>query len=162
MNPGVTLSFDRLKHRFGVLRDFNLAEWFCLVQALIAIPVVTVQLKLTGLKRTQRRLAEFSRMRAALPSRGTPDTWVRSVDRAAAYGLLRPNCLQRSLVLWLLMRRRGFEPDLRIGVAPPSSEEGVRFHAWLELDGSVINDRPTIAREFLPFGEPVMPEMFDK
>jgi len=47
----------------------------------------------------------------------------------------RPQCLRTSLVLGHLLRDRA--PILRIGVAPGA--DGVRAHAWPEIDGHVLD-----------------------
>ena len=152
----MTTSPTRIRRALSALSRLSPAEWVVLVQALVAIPIVTLMLKRRGLQQTQRLLTRVSR-RAPHPSRGAEAArpWSRMVAIAGARGIYRPNCLQRSLVLWTILRRRRFDPDLRIGVAPPTADEGLRFHAWIEVEGVVVNDRPDIAAEFLPFADPV-------
>ena len=133
-----------------------MSEWIVLTQSLLAIPVITLLLKRRGLQWTQRLLTRLS----PLAEEPTADTgaarrWSRMVGIAGSRGVYRPNCLQRSLPLWMILRRRGFDPALRIGVAPPSPQEGLRFHAWIEVEGEVVNDRRDIASEFHPFSAPV-------
>lgn len=47
-------------------------------------------------------------------------------------------CLQRSVALAMVLREHGFPAEVVIGgqVAPP------RFHAWVELQHTVLNDKP--------------------
>jgi hypothetical protein len=46
-------------------------------------------------------------------------------------------CLARALVCQVLMARRGYSPELRIGVA--KSQEGtLEAHAWIESQGQVV------------------------
>jgi hypothetical protein len=52
-------------------------------------------------------------------------------------------CLQRSAVVTRMLRRRGLPAQLVIGFQPQPAE----FHAWVELDGSVVWDY----RSQLPF-----------
>jgi hypothetical protein len=49
-------------------------------------------------------------------------------------------CLQRSAATALLLRRHGFNAQMIIGaqVLPP------RSHAWVEVDGRVVNDKPYV------------------
>jgi Transglutaminase-like superfamily len=59
------------------------------------------------------------------------------------------NCLEQSLVLWWILRRRGIPAELRIGAR---SEAG-RFeaHAWVELGSAVLNDSGDAHLHFAPF-----------
>lgn len=53
-------------------------------------------------------------------------------------------CLQRSVACVYLLRRRGVPAALVVGVRTPPFEA----HAWAEVDGEVVNDRPGVAREY--------------
>jgi Transglutaminase-like superfamily len=68
---------------------------------------------------------------------------VAAVNRACRYYPKSPACLQRSLALTSMLRRRGIAADLEIGVRQPPFES----HAWVEVAGRVINDTPTV-RDF--------------
>jgi hypothetical protein len=53
-------------------------------------------------------------------------------------------CLQRSVVLVRLLRRRGVSAGLVIGYRPLP----FMAHAWVEVDGHTVNDSPVYARRF--------------
>ena len=61
----------------------------------------------------------------------------------------RTSCLEQSLVLCRTLRRRGMSADLRIG----ARKEANRFeaHAWVELDGIVIDGGGAEHLHFVPF-----------
>jgi hypothetical protein len=59
-----------------------------------------------------------------------------AVNRACRYYPKSPACLQRSLALTEMLRKRGIAADLEIGVRQPPFES----HAWVEVAGRVIND----------------------
>ncbi|HEY2646332.1 MAG TPA: lasso peptide biosynthesis B2 protein, partial [Candidatus Acidoferrales bacterium] len=63
---------------------------------------------------------------------------VRAVHTAGVHGLTTPNCLERSMTLWWMLRRDGIRGELHIG----ARKESGRFeaHAWVELNGQVLND----------------------
>jgi hypothetical protein len=65
------------------------------------------------------------------------------VDRASAFYFKRAWCLQRSAVTVVLLRSKGFPAQLSIGV------QSIPFlaHAWVELDGRVINDDEAAIRK---------------
>lgn len=62
----------------------------------------------------------------------------RAVDLACVFYPKTVLCLQHSSALTALLRRNGITADLIVGVQilPP------RRHAWVELAGTIINDKP--------------------
>jgi len=74
---------------------------------------------------------------------------VRMVNVAANKGPAKANCLPRSMAIWWLLRRKGVDCELRLGVKP--REAGIQAHAWVEYRGQVLNDVPEIAQQFSAF-----------
>ena len=99
------------------------------------------------------RPAGFGRMCAwlqrrrpsARPSGAASDDIVWSVDEACVWYVKRTACLQRSVVATWLLRRHGIAAQLVIGCRPLPFES----HAWVEVDGCVINDLPQYRRVFV-------------
>ncbi len=75
---------------------------------------------------------------------------VRSAER---HGLGTPNCLERSLTLWWLLRRGGIESELHIGGR--KSEARFEAHAWVEVRGLVLNDNPEVHKHYARFDAPI-------
>jgi len=74
----------------------------------------------------------------------TPAQISARVNAAAIFLPTRAVCLEQSLTLYFLLRRRGLDPQLQIGVHPfPFAA-----HAWVELEASPINEDPAITRTF--------------
>lgn len=71
----------------------------------------------------------------------------------ARYLPLRTNCLEQSLVLWWLLHRRGIAAELRVGARKDSNR--LEAHAWVELDGDVLNEPGEEHRGFVPFDGPL-------
>lgn len=69
----------------------------------------------------------------------------RRVALVAAFFPGRALCLQQSLALWVLLRRRGVDADLRLGVQPYPWAA----HAWVEHRGEPINESPELVRSFV-------------
>jgi hypothetical protein len=65
-----------------------------------------------------------------------------AVDRACVWYPTRTLCLQRSAVTTCLLRSNGIAAQMMIGVRPMP----FLAHAWVEADGSVINDWPRVKR----------------
>lgn len=62
---------------------------------------------------------------------------VWAVNTSSRYMPGNVKCLARALVTQVLIRRRGYEPELKIGVAK-AEDHSLEAHAWVELQGQVI------------------------
>jgi hypothetical protein len=137
------------------------------VQALAYLPLAAIVLDRWGLQRAQQRLARQAPTRRSHHVRA--DTrildearrlaWV--VDGTARRGPWKANCLQRSLVLWWFLLRRGIASEIRIGVrrrpGAPSGARELDFHAWVECQGLVLNDRSDVREVFATFDRAIAP-----
>lgn len=136
---------------------FTWQEKKLLLQALLLLPLVHALLALSGYRRLVRFIQEKISVR---PSKDllTQDEKIqrasamaRLVSIAATYGILRATCLRRSLVLLILLRRQGISAQLCFGARRNS--QALEAHAWVEVDGVVVNDRHDIRQQFAPLGE---------
>jgi len=73
------------------------------------------------------------------------------VSIASRHGPYAATCLRQSLALSWLLRRRGLPAEVRVGVG--KNDGRVLAHAWVELEGKVINDHPAIAAEYAAYRE---------
>jgi hypothetical protein len=73
-----------------------------------------------------------------------PEEIVWAVEEACVWYVKRAPCLQRSAVATRLLRRHGVPAELVIGYRPIPFES----HAWVEVGGRVVNDRPQYQRFF--------------
>ena len=80
----------------------------------------------------------------------TPIGWAEHIRGVSGrpYG---GTCLDRSVLLWFLMRQRGLDGRLRIGVT--RDDEELVGHAWVELNTRVVNDEPDVAEHYAVFDE---------
>lgn len=62
----------------------------------------------------------------------------RAIDLACVFYFKHVRCLQRSAATVLLLRRYGWKAELIIG----AELVPFRSHAWCEVEGAVVNDRP--------------------
>ena len=68
-----------------------------------------------------------------------------AVDLACVFYFKEVQCLQRSAATVRLLRRRGVPAELVTGV----QQWPFRAHAWAEIAGRVVNDKPHITEGFL-------------
>lgn len=135
------------------------SEQWLLVQALVALPLMGLGLRLLGLRRLRTLLSHrpLTKQWAAPEERifTVAQAQARLVQVAARHGLYRPTCLPQSLAIWWLLRCRGIEANLRIGVKP--IDNGLEAHAWVELQGQPLNDDLDVHQRFSPFGQAIIP-----
>lgn len=125
------------------------AAWASLV-------VVSSSLRLLGFARTHDWLNRTSR-RGTAPGTGAAGRDLAHPE-AAAVTLVARNvpvrawCLEKALTLWWLLRRRGIDAALRIGVR--RAAEGPRnleAHAWVEVGGEVLGDTDDVGARYAAF-----------
>jgi hypothetical protein len=70
-------------------------------------------------------------------SQTSSETLSHAMDLACVFYFKRVLCLQRSTATTVLLRRHGWRAELVTGaqILPPE------FHAWVEIDGIVVNDK---------------------
>ena len=147
--------FSRKLSQFRALPP---AERRIVIAAMLRLPLFWIGLRLLGLQRLQARLQRSPLGPASTASPAELQRTGYLVNAAANQALGPANCLTRSLYLWWLLRRRGVESELRIGVR--LADGALEAHAWVEHAGVPINDRPDVSADFPPFAEPVSPSRF--
>lgn len=61
----------------------------------------------------------------------------------------RPNCLQRSVTLWWMLRRSGIDSEVRIGTRWVQGE--FQAHAWVETGSAIINESDAVREQYTVF-----------
>ncbi len=133
-------------------KQLDRAERGVFFQALLLLPVAAAALRLLGVRHSCKLFARLSANdRSNVSAEGQEQAkriaWL--VHAAARHGIYQASCLPRSLVLWLLLRRRRISAEVRVGVQKDGG--GVRAHAWVECAGIALNEQAEIASEFSPF-----------
>lgn len=111
-------------------------------------------LRFTSLKTTEKLLAVF-RKNVIEPSqhetRVALDKYTTVFNQMNQLPFLKGRCLSQSLVMRLLLNRKGIFSELRIGVCHNIGTFDA--HAWLEKDGMILNDHPSVIANYF-----VLPE----
>jgi hypothetical protein len=137
--------------------ELSASEKALFTALVVTLPLVRAGLRLLGMRRLQAML------KGGGPEGGVPAEAAAGLEEAerlnyllqaaAANGLLHPTCLERSLVLVWLLRKKGLQGDLHIGVRP--GEGGVEAHAWVEYAGTVLNDSDRVRENYAAFHNPI-------
>ena len=118
-----------------------------LLVAAVGLTKTRFFLRTVGFARTIRSMEALPRLWPK--ALGVNPLWSAEIDWAASrFG---GSCLDRSVFLWFMLRQRGLDPALRIGIARDG--DAIDGHAWVEIHGTVVNDAPDIADQFAVFDE---------
>ena len=148
-----------VRTRWSRFRRLSRSERGLLAETLVLLPLAVVAQRALGFARCRgilERLANALGTRPRMTDDPAAEVRVaaRLFDRAARRCPCPTSCMHRSLVLWWLLRRRGFASRLLIGV---HKEAGCfEAHAWVECLGSVLNDPDDLHRQFAPFADPIL------
>jgi hypothetical protein len=150
---------DPLLEKWRRFRKRPLDERALILRALVLLPITEIGLRVMGFRRCKETIENLfvTEDRSQTLQSATPFEMAAKITRAVRsaelHGLASPNCLERSLVLWWLLRRGGIEGELHIG----GRKSGPRFeaHAWVELAGKVLNDSPDVHRHYARFDAPI-------
>lgn len=127
-----------------------------LLEALFLLTIVRLMLAFTPFEVAARRLDAMGEPRAQTrvgPQSEYPEGRAEAdaevllwAIRAAARVVPRATCLVQALGARVLLRRRGLESELHVGVARASTGD-FEAHAWLERHGRIVlGDLPDIDR----------------
>lgn len=130
-----------MPHRIARFQALTRTERLLLLRAFIWLALVDVVLRVDTRRRLIRRnLKPIERGEGSvpLPALQQAERYAHWIEVASRYHLVHARCLHQALVLNEWLRHDGLAADLRIGVR--KQDGSFRAHAWVELDGHVIND----------------------
>src|SRR5665213_4350652 len=130
-----------------------------ILRAALLLPLTEIGLRWFGFLRCKKLIEKFflpAQIPHSLPSdlaREAALRSVRAIRSVELHGPTHPNCLERSMALWWMLRRNGIPGELHIG----ARKEGARFeaHAWVELGGEVLNDGAEVHQHYARFDAPI-------
>lgn len=109
------------------------------IEALVLLVRTELRLKWSR-DRALHEILSMTSSRDAKKSQHSAQRINDAVNIACALWFRAVLCLQRSVALVILLRRNGYPAELVIGaqILP------FRSHAWVELHGQVMNDKPYV------------------
>jgi len=113
------------------------------LQAYVQLLLVEPYLRRRDFKGLYERVRRCD-MRSAAEEPNSLSKLCGAMDLACIWYWRQALCLQRSAALTCLLRRHGVAADLVIGV----QQMPFRSHAWVEVDGRVVNDKSYVSEVF--------------
>lgn len=144
--------------RLARFRALSWPEQRVVVVAMLLLPPFWIGLRVLGLSRFLTWLTRSPVVVRAPRSREELAAIGALVNVAGNHVPFPSTCLTRSLVLNWLLRCRGVDSELRIGVR--LNEGTFEAHAWVEHEGQPLNDAQDIAARFAAFNEPLSDRLF--
>jgi hypothetical protein len=128
--------------------------------AAVGLTATWLGLRVFGFRRCKEfvlwRAGRSSAMGSGHRSSAISANRILQLEAAAARNLFfSTNCLEQSLVLWSILRRRGFAADLKFGARKEAGQ--FEAHAWVELNGRALNDETDSPSKFVPFDGAIAP-----
>ena len=118
------------------------------ITSFATIALTDLALRRLGFARSVALARRFGKSRR--PDKEHPELTAKVCRRLALAAVFYPGrarCLEQSLALYVLLRRRAVPVRLRLGVQPYP----FNAHAWVELNGAPLNERVETVRQFVPF-----------
>jgi Transglutaminase-like superfamily len=146
-------------HAWKRFRRLAGADRRIVMAAAAALTTTWLALRLAGFRRSAALLERFApagttSLRAADSNRFPQE--IARLTRSTARSLpFACNCLDRSLALCWMLRRRGIPAQLRMGARKDGTQ--LKAHAWVESDGTALNDPEAEHEHFVPFDGAVIP-----
>lgn len=131
--------------------------WMPLMTMVWLVPAVHVAVRAFDYRKTREWLERRAAARRSSPS-GSPEdlaAWPLATARVTRYSLLPGNCLSRSLALEYVLRARGHDAQLHLGVT--RADGAFAAHAWVTHGDTVLNDTQDVASRYVPFTRRPLP-----
>ena len=149
------VAWDSRPHELSKVESLRALSWESrglLVEAALAIPAMHVLVRVFGVGRLHDVLAGLTAARvnaqgdAGAGSAKRVGEVARVVAMAARHAPGDHSCLHRSMALWWMLRRRGFDGRLRMGVR--KGDAAFEAHAWVNHAGVALNDDPEVENRY--------------
>lgn len=146
-------------NRFQHFTSLSRVQQRTLVASWAWLPLFSLGLRVMGLPGFRALLQRKTVRGATVMTLPGMQALGEAVNIAARHMPYPATCLTRSLLMNWLLHRRGVPSDLRIGVRITNGT--LDAHAWVEVGGVPVNDRPDVVGQFMPFGDLVPLGAFD-
>lgn len=132
---------------------------FIFIRFFLIVPTVRLGIKTIGFKSTYNFLKYFAKL-DQIPEE---NSWlIIKRHKSFQYLFTREfpflgNCLAQSMALWLMLKNKGIETDLRFGMK--KEKQKLLAHAWLEYQGSPLATEGEQEKKYVFFNESVLTKL---
>jgi len=130
---------------------FSAAELFVLLEAWFVFFKWDLLISFTQYENWRSEIGDLPASSASITkAKETPPEQVKHIIKlceiAGRFHFRKMNCLRRCLSQKQMLAKRGFNTRMHIGVS--IEEEQLKAHAWLTLQGNVINDSEDVLSRY--------------
>lgn len=118
-----------------------------LIRCYLAVAMMDLLPRAIGFRRTLDLIRRMVPDRGAVTDPSLIEATSQRIALAAAFHPRRALCLEQSLALHLLLRRRGVPSELRLGV----QARPFYAHAWVEVEGRAVNEQADLPMRMATF-----------
>jgi hypothetical protein len=137
-------------------RSLTGTERRIVLEAAAALAATSLGMRVAGSNFCKAALARAGRMATGSANAANRATDIEAANRLARLQsatarrlMFRATCLDRSLALCWMLKRRGMPAELRIGARKAANR--LEAHAWVELYGNALSDESEEHLHFAPF-----------
>jgi hypothetical protein len=132
-------------------RSLSTSQRRLLLFLAVFIPLINFKIRTSGLDRTlswlkSKSLEKSNKYYSTAKSNESIDDIISLVNIGSRYTCFQVTCLRRSVILWWLLYRKGYSATIQIGSMMCESE--FHSHAWVMLNGEVLNDSPEVVSKY--------------
>src|SRR5215210_1745517 len=142
----------RVLHALKRYLALERADRWLLLRAWVVLGLTDIRLRALGFQRVVERVQPPSGRVLGPGESCRAHRYARWLEIASRHHVVRARCLHRSLALHHWLRREGLPSELRIGARKDGG--ALKAHAWVELEGRVVNDPPAAVAAFTPLASP--------
>ena len=145
--------------RWNSYRKLSRADRQMLLLMSLMLPIIAAAVRCLGFRRAFSIIGRLTKQ-PDIDTIPQPDVFIARVRKNTRYmklkGLYHGNCLSRSLMMWLLLRRKGVCCDLVVGSRFRDGE--FQAHAWVEHNSQALNASRRVRQRYAVFEHSFVPD----
>ncbi len=139
-----------MKKEFTKFNKLNFSEKLIIIESSIILLIVRFLIKIFGFKTTHYILNKLTLFSVKVKNEKLFIKKAGNLIKGASKVLpIKTTCVEDSITLWLMLKNRGIDSYLKIGVN--QNTDKLDAHAWVEIDGYVISETESINKPFSGF-----------
>lgn len=130
---------------------FSTAEYFIILEAWFIFLKWDLLISFTQYKNWRSEIGDLTNINESIKETDIPlpeqvKLIIKLSETAGRFHFRKMNCLRRCLTQQKMLSKRGFNTRMHIGVS--IEENKLKAHAWLTLQGKIINDSEDVLNRY--------------